>query len=29
MNKITIKDIARQLDVSTTTISNALNDKPG
>jgi LacI family transcriptional regulator len=28
-NKITIKDIARQLQVSTTTISNALNDKPG
>ncbi len=29
MNRITIKDIARQLEVSTTTISNALNDKPG
>jgi LacI family transcriptional regulator len=29
MNKVTIKDIARKLKVSTTTISNALNDKPG
>lgn len=29
MTKVTIKDIARQLKVSTTTISNALNDKPG
>ena len=29
MNRVTIKDIARQLQVSTTTISNALNDKPG
>lgn len=29
MNKITIKDIARELRVSVTTVSNALNDKPG
>ena len=29
MTQITIKDIARQLNVSTTTVSNALNDKPG
>ena len=29
MNKVTIKDIARQLNVSTTTVSNALNGKPG
>ena len=29
MNRVTIKDIARQLDVSTTTVSNALNDKKG
>ncbi|WP_457552968.1 LacI family DNA-binding transcriptional regulator [Desulfobacula sp.] len=29
MTRITIKDIARQLKVSTTTVSNALNDKPG
>ncbi len=29
MNKVTISDIARQFDVSTTTISNALNNKPG
>jgi len=29
MNRVTIKDIAKQLKVSTTTISNALNDKPG
>ena len=29
MTKITIKDIAKQLNVSTTTVSNALNDKPG
>jgi len=29
MRNVTIKDIARQLNVSTTTVSNALNDKPG
>ncbi|SDP42547.1 LacI family DNA-binding transcriptional regulator [Desulforhopalus singaporensis] len=29
MSRVTIKDIARRLHVSTTTISNALNNKPG
>jgi LacI family transcriptional regulator len=29
MSKITIKDLARHFEVSTTTISNALNGKPG
>ena len=29
MTKVTIKDIARQFKVSTTTVSNALNGKPG
>ncbi|MBT3176770.1 MAG: LacI family DNA-binding transcriptional regulator [Desulfobacula sp.] len=29
MTKVTIKDLARHLKVSTTTISNALNGKPG
>lgn len=29
MNKVTIKDIARKLKVSTTTVHNALNEKPG
>lgn len=29
MSKVTIIDLARQLEVSTTTISNALNGKPG
>ena len=29
MSRVTIKDIARKLNVSATTVSNALNDKPG
>ena len=29
MDKVTIKDIARKYNVSTTTVSNALNGKPG
>lgn len=29
MNRTTIKDIAKHLNVSATTVSNALNDKPG
>jgi DNA-binding LacI/PurR family transcriptional regulator len=29
MSNVTIKDIARRLKVSATTVTNALNDKPG